>query len=151
MFWDKLPVELRVYILSMRNEMRQDSQRTIARCWMKFAGPKQVARLLVDKEKSSLVFWGGGSDGVGGWRMHVMVPDTADIMEYCAKVLSGREKPDYWKNILQEVEYEMWLNQYSGGPGSEYMSRVDEAFLVLIKKFKYPPKWEEFQSRYNGY
>ena len=134
----------------MRHEMRANAQATIARCWMKFDGPKQVARLLVDKEKSASVFWGGEWQSIET-PMHVMIPDTADIMEYCVKVLSGRENPNYWKGILKEVEYEMWINQYSGGPGAEYMSRVDDAFMVLINKFKYSPKWEEFQSRYYGY
>ena len=149
MFWDKLPVELRVYILSMRNEMRQNSQKTIAKYWNKFQSPKRVAKLLVYKER----WLGGGAwnDGVfDGNRMNVMIPDTAGIMEYCAKVLSGRENPNYWKGILQEVEYEMWLNQYSGGPGAEYMSRVDDAFLVLSNKFNYSSKWEEFQKSFYG-
>lgn len=149
MFWDKLPVELRVYILSMRNEMRQDSQRTIARCWMKFRSPKKIAKLIVYEEKWFNARW---SNGVwDGDRMNVMIPITAGIMEYCAKVLSGREKPDYWKNILQEVEYEMWLNQYSGGPGVEYMSRVDDAFNILANKFKYISKWQEFHSSFYEY
>ena len=146
MFWDKLPVDLRVYILSLRNEMRQNSQKTIARYWNKFQAPKKIAKLMVYEEKWLNARW---INGVWeGDRMNVMIPATADIMEYCAKVLSGREKPDYWKNILQEVEYEMWLNQYSGGPGAEYMSRVDDAFNILANKFKYISKWEEFQRSF---
>ena len=126
MNWDKLPLELRVIILSMRHEMREDAQGTIVRCWKKFDAPKQVAHYLVESERFGLP-------------MSVMFPETADIMEYCVKVLSGREKPVYWRAVLEEVEYEMWLNQYSGGPGAEYMSRVDDAFMELIKKFKYHP------------
>ena len=150
MFWINLPIELRVWILSMRHEMRKDAKQKIVTAWYNFQSPKRVAKLLVYKER-----WSGGgvwNDGVfDGTRMNVMIPDTAGIMEYCAKVLSGREKPDYWKNILKEVEYEMWLNQYSGGPGVEYMSRVDDAFNILANKFKYISKWQEFHSSFYEY
>ena len=126
MNWDKLPLELRVLILSMRHEMRVNTQAMIARCWKKFDAPKKVAHYLVERERFGL-------------SMSVMFPETADIMEYCVKVLSGQEKPDYWNSVLAEVEYEMWVNKYSGGPGVEYMSRVDHAFKKLIQKFKYHP------------
>ena len=146
MIWDNLPLELRVLILSKRHEMRVNAQATIAKCWKKFEAPKKVAHYLVERERWST--GGVWNHGVfGGDSMNVMFPETADIMEYCVKVLSGREKPNYWKEILQEVEYEIWLNQYSGGPGVEYMSRVDDAFIKLMTKFKYDPKWETLMRR----
>ena len=77
-------------------------------------------------------------------------PDTAGIMEYCLWFCLVVKSQIIGKHS-QEVEYEMWLNQYTGGPGVEYMSRVDDAFNILANKFKYAPKWEEFQSRYYGY
>lgn len=137
MSWNILPIELRVCILSMRHDMREDSQKMIVRHWEKFQAPKKVAQYLVNKERMGLP-------------MGVMFPEVASIMEYCANVLSGREKPNYWRAILEEVEHEMWLNQYSGGPGAEYMGRVDDAFMILIDKFKYAPKWQEFQQSFYG-
>lgn len=145
MTWIKLPIELRVLILSMRHTLREKAQITIVRYWKKFYAPKKVAHYLVESERWSM--GGVWKDGVfGGDSMNVMFPETADIMEYCVKVLSGREKPNYWNVVLGEVEHEIWLNQYSGGPGAEYMSRVDSAFEKLIKKFKYKPKWDEYES-----
>ena len=148
MTWNILPIELRVIILSLRHTMREEAQRTIVRTWKKFQAPKKVAHYLVERERWSM---GGvwNEEGVfGGDSMNVTFPETADIMEYCVKVLSGREKPNYWKEILEEVEFELWSNQYSCGGRleEEYMSRVDSAFEKLIKKFKYKPKWDEFKS-----
>ena len=145
MTWNILPIELRVLILSMRYTLREEAQKTIVRTWKKFYAPKKIAHYLVERERWSM--GGVWNDGVfGGDSMNVMFPETADIMEYCAKILSGRENPNYWNAVLKEVEHEMWMNQYSGGPGAEYMDRVNNAFEVLIKKFKYKSKWDEYES-----
>lgn len=71
--------------------------------------------------------------------LNVMAPDTANIMEYCAKILSGSENPNYWNGVLKEVEFQLWVDKYSGGQGVIYMSRIIDAFIILIKKFKYSP------------
>ena len=147
MTWEELSLDLRVLILSMRHKMRQEAQGTIVRYWKKFYAPKKVAHYLVERERWSM---GGvwNEEGVfGGDRMNVMYPETAEIMEYCVKVLSGREKPNYWKEILEEVEFELWSNHYLyfGDLEEEYMSRVDDAFIKLGMKFNYDSKWEDFQ------
>ena len=133
MTWTNLPIELRVIILSLRHAMREEAQKTIVRTWKKFQAPKIVAQHLVEKERE-------------GFGIDVMFPEVANIMEYCAKTLSGQENPKYWNAVLEEVEHEMWMNQYSGGPGAKYMDRVDNAFEELIKKFKYKSKWDEYES-----
>ena len=133
MTWTNLPIELRVIILSLRHAMREEAQGTIVRYWKKFYAPKKVAHYLVERERE-------------GFGIDVMFPEVANIMEYCAKTLSGQENPNYWNAVLEEVEHEMWMNQYSGGPGAEYMDRVDNAFEELIKKFKYKSKWDEYES-----
>ena len=114
----------------------------IANTWQKFQAPKLVAHHLIEKEKLEMA--GRHHTGVGSGiklNIDVMLPHTANIMEYCAKRLSGKEKPDYWNRILNEVEYELWHNEYSCGPGTRYMSRANDAFDKLIKKFNYIPKW----------
>ena len=125
MNWDKLPLELRVMILSVRHEMREDARGTIVRCWEKFQAPKKVAQHLVETERMYIS------------PMDVMYHEVASIMEYNVKVLSGKEDPVFWKEVLEEVDYELWVNEYTGGPGAEYYERNEEAFVVLARKFGY--------------
>jgi len=143
MSWIQLPIELRVLILSIRYDKRQDAQRMIASTWQKFQAPKLVAHHLIEKEKSqmaALIGLMGGVDVGIKLNIDVMLPHTANIMEYCVKILSGKEKPKYWNMILREVEYELWYNEYSGGPGTKYMLRVAHAFDKLTTKFNYISK-----------
>ena len=60
MFWINLPIELRVWILSMRHEMRKDAKQKIVTV-VNFQSPKRIAKLLVYKER-----WTGGvwNDGI---------------------------------------------------------------------------------------
>ena len=148
MSWIQLPNELRVLILSIRYDKRQNAQKMIANTWQKFQAPKLVAHHLIEKEKSEMTIRHHAGVGSGiKLNIDVMESHTANIMEYCAKILSGKEKPDYWNKILNEVEYELWLNEYSGGPQAKYKSRSNDAFDKLIKKFNYIPKW----MMINGY
>ena len=144
MFWENLPLELRVWILSIRNDMRANAQEMIARCWKKFYAPKQVARFLVSKKFETN--W----NEIGEYRMNVMMAETANIMEYCAKVLSGRENPHYWKWILEEVEYEMLIYQYNSGSKTLSIYRVEDSFIDLITKFKYGPPGIRHHGRFDG-
>ena len=45
--WDWLPIDLRVMILILRHEMREDASQTIKKCWGKFQAPKKVAKRLL--------------------------------------------------------------------------------------------------------
>ena len=124
MNWETLPIELRVQILSMRHNMREDSQKTIVRCWVKFLAPKKIAQCLVERERNRL-------------SLDVMFPETANVMEYCTNVLSGKEDPKFWKEVLLDVDYELWVNEYTGGPRAKYYKRNKAAFDVLTRTFGY--------------
>ena len=119
MSWDLLPIDLRVMILSLRHEIREDAGLKIKKCWRKFQIPKKIAKMLV------------GSVPLLG----MMNPDTADIMEYCVKILSGKEHPVFWDNILSNIEYELWMDEYSGGPGAPYKNRSEKAYYILSQRF----------------
>lgn len=142
MSWIQLPIELRVIILSIRYTLREEAERTIVKYWDKFKAPKLVAQYLIEKDDFRL-------RNNNRLVINIFLPDTANIMEYCAKVLSGKEKPDYWNMILNEVEYELWHNEYSGGPGASNLSRTNNAFVKLVKKFNYTPTLIEFDDIYN--
>ena len=125
MSWDKLSIDLRVMILSLRHEMREDASRIIKKCWNKFQAPKMVAKMLV-----------GRAHAAG-----MMNPDTADIMEYCVKVLSGKEDWQFWNEVLVNIDYELWVDEYSGGPGVPYKNRSGKAYHILSQRFRCPSYW----------
>ena len=131
MSWDLLPIDLRVLILSFRHEMRVNTCATIQKWWKKFQAPKNVAKMLCS------TFGGFG----------VMHPDTADIMEYCVKVLSGKENPKFWNMALDEVDYKLWVDEYSGGPGAPYKFRTGEAYHILTRRFGHPSSWQITSSK----
>lgn len=83
--------------------------------------PKKVAKILV----SSVLDLG------------TMNPDTANILEYCVKILSGKEDRVFWNNALMNIDYDLWENEYSDGPGASYKNRSEEAYYILTQRFGY--------------
>jgi hypothetical protein len=112
-------------ILSLRHKRREDASRMIKKCWNKFQAPKKVAKILVGRAR------------VAG----MMNPDTADIMEYCTKVLYGKEDPKFWKEVLVNIDYELWVDEYTDGPGAPYKNRSEKAYSILSQRFGHSSIW----------
>jgi hypothetical protein len=124
MNWTNLPIDLRIMILSFRYQFREDAQRTIVRNWKKFQAPKKVAYDLVIEEREGLP-------------MSVVYLDTARIMKYCVKVLSGKENHTFWRAILEELDYELWENEYADGPGAKNYLTIQNCYFDLSRIFGY--------------
>lgn len=137
MFWENLPIEIRIYILSLRNDMRDNFSRIIQKKWQKFQAPKKTAIILWEREKLEDAIWMNIINPylITDWQPNVMLPSTSSVMKYCVKVLSGKENPKFWSNILKMINKDLWLNQYSGGPGAEYYSETYYCFDILSKRF----------------
>jgi len=67
--------------------------------------------------------------------IHVMQESTAKIMEYCVRVLSGRQHRDYWKFILGLVRRGLWVDEFTGGPHACFYVRVQNACDTLVERF----------------
>ena len=125
MNWYSLPIEIRCLILSMRHAMRKNALKTILKAMNKFQTPKNAAYEMIspfmDPERDDTI--------------SVMIPQMAQITEFCVKVLSGKENPQFWKAVLEKLTEKLWLDQYSGGPGAKYYNRTEVAVDKLCLKF----------------
>lgn len=123
MSWECLPIELRTNILSIRFDIRNNACKLIQKNWNKYFGRIESAieialELEVDQDGTFLVMW----------------PSNATIMEYCAKVVTGKHNRGFWKFIIQEIQVGLYKDEYTGGPGSIYYNRTEIACDILVKK-----------------
>lgn len=123
MSWECLPIELRTNILSIRFDIRNNACKLIQKNWNKYFARIESAieialELEVDQDGTFLVMW----------------PSNATIMEYCAKVVTGKHNRGFWKFIIQEIQLGLYKDEYIGGPGSIYYNRTEIACDILVKK-----------------
>jgi hypothetical protein len=109
---------------SFSDQKREDACRTIQNCWWRYIGPTWAAvyislNLEIDENIE----------------IHVMRESNAKIMEYCVRVLSGRQHRTYWKFILGLVRRGLWVDEFTGGPGARFYIRVENACDTLIERF----------------
>lgn len=115
-----LPSELSDYIYNIRDT---DAITKIQKMWHKFQAPKIVAQKLCENLSTE-------PEGLS-----VMNPETATILEYTARILSGKENHNIWVDFLETVNSELYIDQYTGGPGAKYYNRCDKAYKTLYEKF----------------
>ena len=129
MSWDALPFELLPLILAFRREMLRKDACEIA--LKRLRDPREVRWFGVGFDApADFLLVGLGDYGA-------MNPDLADVLEFCVEVLSSKESPELWNPIFEHINYALWVDQYSGGPGAVYYNRTHAAFETLIKRFGY--------------
>ena len=125
---------------SFSDQKREDACRTIQNCWRRYIAPTWAAvdislNLEIDENAE----------------IHVMRESTAKIMEYCVRVLSGRQHRDYWKFILGLVRRGLWVDEFTGGSRACFYVRVQNACDTLVERFGFimepmvldaPAAWE---------
>jgi len=120
-----LPADIHEYIFFIRD---QRLVILIQKKWRKYHAPKIVAADLLASCYSS-------RPGIYA-SVLVMEPHTAGVMEYIVKVLSGKEDRTIWNTFLEDIEYALFEDQFSGGPWAQYYNRTDAAFETLKDKFR---------------
>ena len=125
MFWDNLPLELRIYILSIRYDIRFKSSRIISKSWKKYIMADNLAidlalELQVDQD---------------GYIM-VSIPETSEILNICLKIMKNKIGLWFWEIILEKLKNGLFIEEYTGGPGAIYYNRTEQAYQDLLKKVK---------------
>ena len=130
--WDELPIELRVYILSIRNTYRNNNAIIIQKKWQKYIAPSIAAidivlELEVDENCYILTRW----------------KSTAEILEYCAKILTAKINKDFWNFILKEIRIGLNIDEiyvietkFLDDPSIAYYYITENAYFTLYNKFK---------------
>ena len=129
MRWEYLPHEIRLLIIQKRNKMRQNAAKQIQKQWNKFQAPKQTAIYLWEKSKRE------NPDNWNPDYPSIIFPETAMLMKFTAKVLTGKEDEKYWWSLFDTIAYCVWLDEYTGGPSAVYHNKIDNHLKTLEKKF----------------
>ena len=123
MSWEGLPIELRTKILFIRFDIRNNACKLIQKKWSKYFARIESAidialELEVDNEGTFLVMW----------------PSNTRIMEYCAKIVTGKHHRGFWKFIVDQIQIGLFKDEYTGGPGAIYYNRTEFACDKLVEK-----------------
>lgn len=125
MFWDNLPLDLRVYILSIRYDIRSKSSEIICKARKKYIITDNLAidlalELQIDQE---------------GYIM-VSIPETSEILNICLKIMKNKIGLWFWDIILERLQDGLFIEEYTDGPSAIYYNRTEQAYYDLLKKVK---------------
>ena len=107
MFWENIPLDIRIYILSLRHEKREDASKKIQKLWnnynAKINSILEIAlELEIDANGNILIFW----------------PRNIQILRYCYQKLNSKYYKSFWFEIIYAVKEGLLLDkdgQLSGG------------------------------------
>lgn len=125
MFWNNLPLELRVYILSIRYDIRNKSSKIICKSWKSYFETDNLAIELAQKFQLD-------EDG----NIMVSFPETSKILNICIKIMKQRKNWWFWNIILENLQYGLFIEEYTGGPSAIYYNKTEQAYYALLKKVK---------------
>ena len=80
MLWDNLPLDLRVYILSLRYNIRNKSSEIICKSWKKYIIADNLAIELAQKLQLD-------QDG----NIKISIPETSKILNMCIKIIKQKK------------------------------------------------------------
>jgi len=123
-YWDNLPCELQNIVLGF-------VATTIQKNWRgSLASPakqslKFVKELLIEINQETSPF-------IDQWEyIDVMSPRTALIVGYCAKYADYLIGGNIWNDFIKTIKHDLWLNEYTGGPGAIYYQEIQLALPIL--------------------
>lgn len=130
MSWESLPLEISVYILKIRNNIRYTASKKIQNVWRKFILPEEIAinlALGIEIDQYDKIM--------------VSIQSTALRLKYCLSICSGKHYLSFWKNLTIKLEdslntykysYDEWLT-----PEAINYRKIKIQYKNLIKKFNF--------------
>ena len=114
-YWDNLPRDLQNKILGF-------VATTIQKNWRgSFASPA----------KQSLKFAKELLIEINQEYIDTMSPRTALIVGYCAKYADYLIGGNIWSDFMKTIKYDLWLNEFTGGPGALYYGEIEIKLPIL--------------------
>ena len=138
MSFDKIPNELRMLIFQHLHFIYEDNAGKIQRCWQKFKNKQTVIHDMWDLfEVEDSGAWGQGNFNN---EPHLIIPHTANLIKFTARILSTKQIVDneitrIWRLRTHEIQYSLYLEQYTGGPLAEIFDIIEENNIKLARKF----------------
>ena len=123
-YWDNLPCELQNIVLGFVATTIQKNWRgtlaSPAKQSLKFA-----KELLIEINQET-------SPWLDQWKyIDTMSPRTALIVGYCAKHAVYRVGRNNWRDFINTIKHDLWLNEFTGGQGSIYYWQIQAELSIL--------------------
>ena len=102
MSWAILPTEICVYILNIRNNIRNNSSKKIQNAWRKYIVKDCVAidfALEIEIDQFNEIM--------------VSIPSTAIILNYCLSMTSGKFYLNFWKTLAEKLYTSLQIYKYT--------------------------------------
>ena len=122
MFWEELPLDIRVYILSLRHEKRESACKKIQKMWNnyndKIDAVLQIAlELEIDADGNVLIFW----------------PRNIKILRYCYQKLNSKYYKSFWSEIINAVKDGLNIDKDSRLAGGNFSYCYNEITNIINK------------------
>ena len=114
-YWDNLPRDLQNKILGF-------VATTIQKNWR---------GSLASPAKQSLKFAKELLIEINQEYIDTMSPRTALIVGYCAKYADYLIGGNIWSDFMKTIKYDLWLNEFTGGPGALYYGEIEIKLPIL--------------------
>ena len=101
MSWEILPTEICVYILKIRNNIRNNASKKIQNAWRKYIVKDCVAidfALEIEIDQFNEIM--------------VSIPSTAIILKYCLSMTSGKFYLNFWKTLAEKLYTSLQIYKY---------------------------------------
>lgn len=101
MSWTILPTEICVYILKIRNNIRNNAAKKIQNTWRKYIVNDCVAidfALEIEIDQFNQIM--------------VSIPSTAIILKYCLSMCSGKFYLNFWKTLAIKLYTSLQIYKY---------------------------------------
>ena len=128
-YWDNLPCELQNIVLGFVATTIQKNWRgslaSPAKLSLKFA-----KELLIEIKPEEM--YNRMTDGEIQWKyIDTMSPRTALIVGYGAKYADYLIGGNIWSDFMKTIKHDLWLNEYTGGPGAIYYGEIEINLPIL--------------------
>uniref|UniRef100_A0A6C0C457 Uncharacterized protein n=1 Tax=viral metagenome TaxID=1070528 RepID=A0A6C0C457_9ZZZZ len=121
-YWDNLPCELQNIVLGFVATTIQKNWRgslaSPAKQSLKFV--KELFIEIKPDEPHSLT-----DEQINYEYIDTMAPRTALIVGYCAKHAYWRIGRNNWRDYINTIKHDLWLNEFTGGPGAIYYGEIE--------------------------
>lgn len=130
MSWAILPTEICVYILKIRNNIRNNASKKIQNAWRKYIVNDCVAiyfALEIEIDQFNQIM--------------VSIPQTAIILKYCLSMTSGKFYLSFWKKLAEKLYTSLQIYKY---PDNEWLTpeainyrKIKIQYNKLLEKFNF--------------
>lgn len=130
MSWENLPNEINVYILKIRNNIREIASKKIQKAWRKFILPEIIAinlALSIDNDQYNKIM--------------IPSPNTTLKLKYILSMCSGKFYLCFWKNLINRLFNSLNSYKYIDNewltPHAVNYRKIKVQYQDLLKKFNF--------------